>query len=284
MSFKKLLVPVHGGAGDAVALGTALAMAKGFDAHVAAQFVHADVREAIPLGELPVSPDFVQDLIATTAQVETAAAAEAKDGFAAAAKAAGAPVTEAPQAGYSASFSEVTGNLPQTLCRASRLSDLAVFSRLDDGTGRDPTEAVARVLIKSPCPVLLLPESPAAVPGRRIAVGWDEEGRCARAMMAALPLLRRAEAVALIAVRADAQADEGAEEAIAYLKLHGIAAEGRVVAQNGRKIGEVLLEAAESSDMLVAGGYGRGRLTEALFGGVTDHLMSHAALPVFMAH
>jgi nucleotide-binding universal stress UspA family protein len=36
--------------------------------------------------------------------------------------------------------------------------------------------------------------------------------------------------------------------------------------------------------MLVAGGYGHSRLMETIFGGVTDHIVSHPRVPVFMMH
>ena len=72
MSFVKILVPVAGAARDRFALATAFAAAKPFNAHVVAMFVHADPREAVPYGELPLSPDIVQDLIDTAADLEKA--------------------------------------------------------------------------------------------------------------------------------------------------------------------------------------------------------------------
>lgn len=286
MSFKKLLVPVNGGARDAVVLRTALAVAKTFDAHVTALFVHADMREAIPFGELPLSPDFVQDLIATTAQVEKAASAAARQHFAEAVAQTGAATVEHAEIGFSATFAEATGDLSRTIGRASRLCDLAVFPSLSENDTRDMTEAFAHVLVKTACSVLLLPVQPPQTVGRTIAVGWDEEARCARALMAALPFLRRAARVVLLCVRPEALSECNVAEAVGYLGLHGVAAESRVVAQGARKVGEVLLETAVEGgfDLLVAGGYGRGRLTEALFGGVTEHMVSHTPLPVFLAH
>ena len=70
MSFVKFIVPVAGVARDRFALATAFAAAKPFNAHVVALFVHADPREAVPYGELPLSPDIVQDLIDTAADLE----------------------------------------------------------------------------------------------------------------------------------------------------------------------------------------------------------------------
>jgi nucleotide-binding universal stress UspA family protein len=40
----------------------------------------------------------------------------------------------------------------------------------------------------------------------------------------------------------------------------------------------------DNSDLLVLGGYGRGRLRESLIGGVTRHVIAHADVAVFMVH
>ncbi|HCX67273.1 MAG TPA: universal stress protein, partial [Rhodobiaceae bacterium] len=54
----------------------------------------------------------------------------------------------------------------------------------------------------------------------------------------------------------------------------------------GRAAGEVLLEQAEAAktDLLVMGGYSHSRLREFIIGGVTQHIRSHATIPVLMAH
>jgi nucleotide-binding universal stress UspA family protein len=53
-----------------------------------------------------------------------------------------------------------------------------------------------------------------------------------------------------------------------------------------RTPGQALMDAAGDSmaDLLIMGGYGHSRLREALFGGVTRHVVSHARIPVFMVH
>jgi nucleotide-binding universal stress UspA family protein len=278
MSLVKIMVPVTGGARDAQALATALAAARLFGAHLTALFVRADPREAIPFGELPLSPDFVQDLIETTAGVENAAAAAARSALAAMAGGPGAPV--------GVSYEEITGYLPQVLARAARLCDLVVFPPLRAKDAHDMPDAFARVLVRTACPVLLSPERPPETLGRRIAIGWDDGVACARALVGAIPFLAKAEKIELLSVRDGDVPSPGEEEAIHYLALHGLSATGRTLKRAGRKVAETLLEAAagEGFDMLVTGGYGRGRLTEAVFGGVTEHVVSHASLPVFMVH
>jgi nucleotide-binding universal stress UspA family protein len=51
-------------------------------------------------------------------------------------------------------------------------------------------------------------------------------------------------------------------------------------------IAQELLETAAASeyDLLVCGGYGHSRMLETVFGGTTDYLLSHATMPIFLAH
>ena len=58
------------------------------------------------------------------------------------------------------------------------------------------------------------------------------------------------------------------------------------VERGERNVAEVLLETAanDGCDMLVAGGYGHSRLMESIFGGVTEHIVSHPKIPVLMVH
>jgi nucleotide-binding universal stress UspA family protein len=75
-------------------------------------------------------------------------------------------------------------------------------------------------------------------------------------------------------------------EALAdYLEWRGIVCERRsIVAEDA--VGAALLRAASDAgaDLLVMGGYGRSRLRELVLGGVTRHVLTHAQLPVLLAH
>lgn len=288
MGFRKILVPVTGGARDAQALATAFAVAKPAGAHVTALFVHADPRESLPFGELPLSPEFVQDLIDTAADVEQAAATAARESLSSAASAAGVPLVgdDLPNDwGACATFAEATGYLPPVLGRAARLYDLVVFPPIRERDAHDMPDAFARVLVKTSAPVLLSAlRSETVTLGRHIAIGWDDGISCARAMITAVPLLKQAEKITLLTVcdKQPAPADEG----VAYLHLHKLKGEQTVVLRGGRRVAEALLSAAQDvgADLLVMGGYSRGRMTEAVFGGVSEHIVSYTTLPVFMVH
>lgn len=287
MSFRKVLVPVTGGARDECALTTAFAAAEPFGAHVAALFVHADPRETLPFGELPLSPDFVQELIDTASNIASAAGKAARANLAAVAERCGVEVqSEAKNHGQlSACYSEITGYLPHVMGRAARLSDLVVFPPLRTGDAHDLLDAFCRVLFKSACPVLLTPSQPPKVIGHHIAVGWDDGISCARALVEAMPYLAKAETITFLTV-GEPGAAPPVGEAMDYLHLHGLSATARIIPKGGRKVAEALLAAAQEggADMLIIGGYSRGRMAEAVFGGVSEHIVTHLQLPVFMVH
>ena len=53
-----------------------------------------------------------------------------------------------------------------------------------------------------------------------------------------------------------------------------------------RAVGDMLLEEVETSgaNLMVMGAYSHSRLREMLWAGVTKHIISHAGIPVLMAH
>ena len=288
MSFVKILVPVAGASRDRFALATAFAAAKPFNAHVVAMFVHADPREAVPYGELPLSPDIVQDLIDTAADLENASSKAARSTLATLAAEAGIRIVAAPQRAdaVTVSYDEITGHLPRALDREALLCDLVVFPPIRETDDSEIQDGFIRALTKLERPVLLSAEKAPDEIGRKVAVGWDGGVASAHALMSALPYLKKAEAIELLTVQNGSHPGRGVESAAAYLALHGLSSSQLVLARGERSVAEVLLETAanDGCDMLVAGGYGHSRLMESVFGGVTEHIVSHPKIPVFMMH
>ena len=71
-----------------------------------------------------------------------------------------------------------------------------------------------------------------------------------------------------------------------YLKLHGIASTERLIDAGSKRIGQVCWTPPSEggADLLVVGGYGRGRLRESIIGGITRHVIAHAGIAIFMVH
>jgi len=78
MSIAKILVPLSGSQKDQVSLETAFALAKRVHAFVDAVFVHPDVREAMPMSDMPISPEIMQSIIDAADAAKKAAANAAR--------------------------------------------------------------------------------------------------------------------------------------------------------------------------------------------------------------
>jgi nucleotide-binding universal stress UspA family protein len=284
----KILVPLSGTGRDRLALQTAFAAAEPFAAHVVALFVHADPRATVPYGELPMAPDVLQDVLDIAADLEKAASKAARSTLATLAAEAGLRIVGAPQKSdaVTVSYGEASGRPARVLDEAAKLSDLVVFAPIRETDEPGWQEGFLYTLTKLQRPVLLSAEKPPAHLARKVALGWDGSTACAHALMAALPYLENAREIGIICVPNGTQRMGPPQEAIDYLALCGLAATRLDVAKRERSVAETLLEAAAEGgyDLLVAGGYGHSRLMESIFGGVTEHIVSHSAIPVFMAH
>lgn len=287
MPFVKILVPVAGVARDRFALATALAAAKPFAAHVVAMFVHADPRENVPYGELPLAPDIVQDLIDTAADLEKASSKAARSTLASMAAEAGLRIVAKPEksATVTISYEEIREHLPRALDRYARLCDLVVFPPIRETDDPEVQDAFVRTLTKIGRPVLLSAEHIPETIGKRVAVGWDGSIASSHALTAALPFLCGAETIEILTIQNGALPGNGSDVA-AYLALHGLACETKLLPRGDASTAEVLLETAANQgfDLLVCGGYGHSQVVESIFGGVTEHIVSHPMIPVLMMH
>ena len=181
------------------------------------------------------------------------------------------------------------GPAVEKLIDRSGLSDVIVVGCCAPAS-RAPSDLPGELAIRARTPILLVPrEARGFDPARPALVAWDGSPEACRALRAATPLLARAERVILatVAERSDEQrfdlpATEGAE----YLSRHDIACEMVELPAEDRPVGQVLAGAAAARDAgyLVMGAYGRMRLTERIWGGVTRKLFAHPPLPIFACH
>jgi nucleotide-binding universal stress UspA family protein len=119
-------------------------------------------------------------------------------------------------------------------------------------------------------------------------IAWDESPVCWHAVSAAIPFLKLASSVQIVSVDRDAKRRAGSQqEALNYLRCHGIDAVPKVVAPDLRSIGDTLLATAAEQDvgLLVMGAYSHSRFREMLLGGATRHVLQNStARPVFLMH
>jgi nucleotide-binding universal stress UspA family protein len=101
-----------------------------------------------------------------------------------------------------------------------------------------------------------------------------------------MPLLCQAKAVDVMWVEEDVEGDAVQTGLVGYLAWHGVAASAKRFAPDKRFIGEMLMDEAAKAktDLVVMGGYSHSRLREFILGGVTQHMLEEATLPVLAAH
>ena len=172
--------------------------------------------------------------------------------------------------------------------QAALVHDLVVLGQRDPAQGWGgelPGDLVESVVVGSGRPVLVVPYTGKLDGFGSVAmIAWKPTRESARAIDAALPLLRAAREVHLVAWGDDAAAS--ADAVVQHLQRHGVPAGLHASHVVPQEIGEALLSQAAdlSANLLVMGCYGHSRAREFVVGGATRTLLQSMTLPVLMAH
>jgi len=286
MTLRSILVPVRGdGKGEGV-LDHALSLAKRHNAHLEVLHCRPRPGDMIPAGILV--PDSVRDAIRTSAKtIADEEEAEMRKLFDDYCAKRGVDVVDKfpwPADRVSASWREVTGKQANVVGVRGRLADLIVVAKPDRdlNLGLNTLQAA---LLESGKMVLMCPPRPVESVGARIAIAWNGGGEAARAMTAALPVLCEADAVTILATT-DRELSVSAEEAKTYLDSHGVTCSVQGFKRGSDSVPRLLLDTARKAgaDCLLMGAYGHSRELEMIMGGVTQHVVDHADLPILFMH
>jgi nucleotide-binding universal stress UspA family protein len=179
------------------------------------------------------------------------------------------------------------------LVRHAHCSDLVLLGQPDPDQAdyllrRDMVEGV---VLQSARPTLIVPYAGRfGDVGQRVMVAWDDSREAARAVTDALPLLRRAAHVQVVAwqepgLQGDVPLAERLGALRQWLAWHGVVAETAVEASSVAVAEAMLSRAADlEADLLVMGAYGHMRWTERMLGGATRGLLDAMTVPVLMSH
>jgi nucleotide-binding universal stress UspA family protein len=190
-------------------------------------------------------------------------------------------------AGPSALLRIEIGTAPKLLGEHGPVADLIVASMPGPAeTGKSMTLEAA--LFDTGRPVLAIPQAGSIDLDRTapIAIAWNGRPEAARALKAALPLLSRSRGEVIVLNAGKREDPEKLAPVADYLAMHGIAARGLHLLDRPGGTGALLLDevAKRGAGLLVMGAYTHSRLRELVMGGVTHHVVKHAALPVLFAH
>lgn len=284
MAIRKLLLPLTGTAAGEAALATAVQIARIWNAHVTALHVRVDSRDVAPLAGEGLSGAMIEEMMSATEKESSERAHAVRAMFDRYVTQHNVPVGEARPQEMTASFATVVGREEDLVAQQARLADLTVVPHPEAGEDVSSSDALHAVLFDSARPVLIAPLVAPAHIGTRICIAWNGTAESAASVQAALPWMQRAQAVRVLAADEYHRRGPGAADLLAYLALHGIAADTAVFRPVDRDVGAGLLRAAREfdADMLSMGAYSHSRLRQLILGGVTRHVLENAAMPVMM--
>lgn len=289
--FKSILVTASGG-DDTSVFETALLVARAFGGHLDFLHVRPDVTEAMVamasagmgMGMSRMEQSMVADMQADA----DSDARQAQDAVREFCARHGVPLdTVAPVGAVAATYREETGSTPQWLLDYGRFADLVVTgSKMPShGAARETQEAA---LMETGRPLLIAPgKTPSSLLGT-IVIAWKDTEEANHAVMAAMPLLEKAERVLLLSVLEDGEEPDAQpeERLLRLLRRHNANTVSLHLAEGGRQPVDLLLDATdrEGATLLVMGGYGHSRVREALFGGFTERVLGGVEVPVLIMH
>ncbi|WP_395647892.1 universal stress protein [Terricaulis sp.] len=280
MTWKDILVFADGSEDGLVRVKLALALAQAHEAHLEAQVV--SVLPLHPWGPFSGAVEQAYQGARSAALAQGQRALAAIRGVAAF----GADFSgQTCEAGFDA--------VQRVVAAAARPADLVMLGKPETHDRSDlDTEIFMGAVFSGGQPCLMLPRwvQPQSY-GKRALIAWKATPQAARALHAALPLLKRAESVRIAVV--DAREEEPGEQRSALERLtaqlsrHGVRVEEPVMTQS--MLGEVsqaidaqVLEFG--ADLLVMGAYGHSRMGEFVFGGVSRSMIRGARVPVLLSH
>jgi nucleotide-binding universal stress UspA family protein len=280
---KKILVPLDGGQLNQAVLETALAGARRFQAHLEVLYVRASPREMLPYATLGMSASMKRSVVEAAERSSAESAQQVRAAFEKFCRDNDLAIVAKPPAPDTATagWREETGHAGEVLIRHGRLSDLIFVARPTEGA--TTAETLETALLETGQPLVIVPPTANTCIASRIAIGWNASAEAARAIAEAMVCLASADAVHVLAARKRAAS---AAEVLEYLGWHGVKAELKIFDGGSRFVGETLLEESHAlgADLLVIGGYTHTRARQLLLGGVTNHVLAHTDIPVFMAH
>jgi nucleotide-binding universal stress UspA family protein len=184
----------------------------------------------------------------------------------------------------SISWHEAEGKQADIIRNEVRFCDLIVVPQPDRAAalGMNTLEAA---LFDGRKLTAVAPHSDIGPVGEHVAIAWNGNPEAARAVNWSLSILAAAKKVSVIVAN---DADGGASRSRSlrrYLHLHGIDSEIQTFERGGAEVGAAILgKAAEiDADMLVMGAFGTKKRSDLVLGGVTEHVLENARIPLLMA-
>lgn len=172
---------------------------------------------------------------------------------------------------------------------------LVVGQALQDGSGTaakdSPADLPERLVLGAGRPVLVVPYAGSfPLIGERVLVAWKAGRESTRAVNDALPLLKQASRVDILAINSSETYEDDSESLCAnicdHLARHGVTVEPERMIVSNSSVGDAILNRAceEGFDLVVMGAYAHTPQRKMALGSVAKHLLKQMTIPVLMSH
>ncbi|HVY88408.1 MAG TPA: universal stress protein [Hyphomonadaceae bacterium] len=183
------------------------------------------------------------------------------------------------------------GAAAPAIALSARHADISVVTRPSKENWDGPQAILQAALFHSGRPVLVVPPDWKPRPiGRSVLIAWKPTPEAALALAEADAFIASAQRATVVTIDAKPSQDgygpaPGADIS-AHLARRGMKVELINLPSAGQSSGKVLLDQALAvdADIIVMGGYGRSRMSEFIFGGMTRDLLTLSPFPLLMAH
>ncbi len=182
------------------------------------------------------------------------------------------------------------GTAGSVLGMRARHADLTIVARPDKPDAGSAQAILDAALFDSGRPVIVTPPGWRPAPlGRHVLVAWKPTREAARALGDADAIIAGAERVSVVTVDAGPSKGYGQQpgsDIAAHLAFRGAKVELFNLDSGERSETAAIQDHARvvGADLIVMGGYGRPRLSQLIFGGVTREILKTATIPVLMSH
>ena len=170
---------------------------------------------------------------------------------------------------------------------AARAADLVVVGRPNPSTNLMRGPDVPDLLMQAGRPILVVPPETEEFLAERVLIAWKDTREARRAISDAMPLLRKARELYVLAIHETEGNDAvaGTDDVVTWLERHGVKSVAIAEPDYGNVGRSIEEHAAEvEADVVVAGAFGHSRFTEWLLGGVTRHLLRSPNISVLFSH
>ncbi len=144
------------------------------------------------------------------------------------------------------------------------------------------------IILAAGRPVLVVPPGIDRLELLRALIAWKDTREARRAIHDALPFLKLADEVSIAVAKTPGAEDADAQiaDVAKYLERHDVRVAEQISTVANEDEEDVVLNLARQHrvNLIVAGAYGRTRLSEWIFGGVTRHLLLKSPVPCLFSN